>query len=295
MILVTGATSQVGLVLIPKIKKAGYRVRCLVRKTSNIDEIKALGVELVYGDVESYSSLIPALDQVQHVIHIAGIWRASGLIQACEEQGLVGKVIFIGSTSRYKKLDSIDLREKQLAEQMSAAEEQIQKSSLNYIILRPTMLYGIDRDKNVLQIIKFMKRFRLYPLIGSGNALKHPVYVEDVAEAILGCLNRDISRKEYVIAGKEPVKHKQMLKSIRKNLPFRVFILRVPVLAGYTAVFFLKLIRPKTYINYAMIKRVNEDMKYDIGSAIRDIGYSPVDFETGVRKQIAYLKTKGMI
>jgi len=296
MILVTGATSQVGIVLVKKLVNDGYKVRCLVRKTSNLDEIKGLEVELVYGDIEDYNSIKKALTGVDHVVHIAGIWRVKCLIQACTEQKLTGKIIFIGSTSRFKKLDSIDDKEKLLAEQMCAAEQFIAESGLNYVILRPTMLYGIDRDKNILQIISVMHRFRFYPLIGGGKALKHPVYVEDVANAVASCLTHEnVSKKDYIIAGKTPIRHWEMLRAICINLPFKAFILRVPVFAGYVAVFLFKLLKPSSYINYAMIKRVNEDMSYDIGPAVRDFEYNPVDFETGVKKQIDYLIEKGIL
>lgn len=296
MILVTGATSQVGIVLVEKLVEDGYAVRCLVRKTSDIKHIRSLGAELVYGDIEDCDSIKGALENVDTVIHIAGIWRAFPLIRACELHELKGKVIFIGSTSRFKKLESTDEKEKFLAEQMCMAEKQIEESNLNYVILRPTMLYGIDRDKNILHIIRFMQRFRFYPLIGSGNALKRPVYVGDVVNAVISSINNEnVSKKDYIIAGKQPIKHREMLIAIRDNLPFKVFILRVPIFAGYIAIFLYKVIKPSTYVNYAMVKRVNENMSYDIVPAVRDFEYNPVDFETGVKKQIAYLIKKEIL
>lgn len=296
MILVTGATSQVGIVLVKKLVSDDYKVRCLVRKTSDISGIKDLKVELVYGDIEDDDCVMKALTGVESIVHIAGIWRIKSLMRACTEQELNIKIIFIGSTSRFKKLDSNDEREKLLAVQMCEAEQLIMQSQINYVILRPTMLYGIDRDKNILQIIRFMRRFRFYPLIGIGDALKHPVYVEDVVNAVISCLKSNkVSKKEYIIAGKQPILHKEMLGIIRENLTIKAIVLRVPVFVGYVAVFLLKLFKPSSYINYAMIKRVNENIAYDIEPAVRDFGYNPVDFETGVKKQIAYLIEKGII
>lgn len=293
MILVTGATSQVGIVLVRKLIDKGYEVRCLVRRNSSIDDIKGKGVEFLYGDLENLDSVRTAVEGVDGIIHIAGIWRIENLLKAASASGFKGRIIFIGSMSRFKKLDSIDEKEKELAVRMSEAEESILKSELDYVILRPTMLYGIDRDKNILQIIGFMRKLRFYPLIGRGNALKHPVYVEDVAGAAVNCLtNEKVSRKDYVIAGKRPIRYREMLEAIRKNLPFKAFILRVPVFAGYVAVFIYKLVKPASYINYAMVKRVNEDISYNIGPAERDFGYDPVDFETGIGKQIDYLVKK---
>lgn len=291
MILVTGATSQIGSVLVGKLLEQGHKVRCLVRGSSNIDGLMRDGVEFLYGDVEDIQSLRTAVNSVESIVHIAGIWRVKALLEACRQCDFKGRVIFIGSTSRFKKLDSIDKKEKLLAQKMSRAEELIAESGIDYVILRPTMLYGLDRDKNILQIIKFMKRFRFYPLIGCGNAQKHPVYVGDVADAVISCISsKAVAKKNYIIAGAVPIKHREMLKAIKKNLPFKAYILRVPVFLAYIAVFLYKIFKPASYINYAMVKRVNEDISYDIMPAQRDFGYCPVNFEVGVRKQIEYLK-----
>jgi|GEM_PF-2567248 len=296
MILVTGATSQVGILLVRNLALDGQKVRCFVRKTSNIDGLEQKGVEIFYGDIEDPESLRTAARGVDHIVHIAGIWRSNTLLEVCKEEAFAGRVIFVGSTSRFKKLDSIDPEEKRLAEKMCEAEAYIAGSELNYVILRPTMLYGLDRDKNILHIIKFMKRFRFYPQIGRGTAYKHPVYVGDVVDAIVSCLfSSKVVNKDYILAGAKPIRYKDMLNVIRRNLPFRAFIFRVPVFAAYTAVFIYKIFKPSSYINFAMVKRVNEDIIYDIGQANKDFGYSPVDFEAGVREQINYLVGKKLL
>jgi nucleoside-diphosphate-sugar epimerase len=283
----------VGIVLIRTLLEKGCKVRCFVRKSSNIDVIQGDGVEFSYGNLDDIESIRAAVLNVNAIVHIAGIWRIDSLLQVTSEMKFEGRIIFIGSTSRFKKLDSIDENEKLLAESMIRAEKSIADSCLNYVILRPTMLYGIDRDKNILQIIRFMKRFRFYPLIGRGNAKKHPVYVRDVVNAIISCLTGDSPlRRDYIIAGKNTLTQRELLEVIRRNLPFKAFILRVPVFVGYIAVFMYKLIRPSSYINYAMVKRVNEDITYDINPAVSGFGYSPETFEEGVKKQISYLIKK---
>ncbi|MCA9559970.1 MAG: NAD(P)H-binding protein, partial [Myxococcales bacterium] len=49
--LVTGATGFIGHHLVRRLVAMGDEVRCLVRPTSKIDEMRALGVSLVEGDV----------------------------------------------------------------------------------------------------------------------------------------------------------------------------------------------------------------------------------------------------
>jgi nucleoside-diphosphate-sugar epimerase len=293
MVLVTGATSQVGILLLKELVDEGFKVRCLVRQSSDLENIKAFNVELIFGDIEDKKELAAAIENVEYIVHIAGIWRVESLLEVCKKSNTLKKVIFIGSTSRFKKLDSTDEHEYQLALKMAMAEETITSSGLNTVILRPTMLYGLDRDKNVLQIINFMSKYHFYPVIGTGRASKHPVYVGDVVAAIMQCIDNDsIIKKEYVIAGKYPIEYMNMLKTIRNELGKRVFLFPVPLFTAYIALWFYKRIRRNTYLNYAMLKRVDENMIYDITSAQRDFGYNPISFEEGIKKQITYLKAK---
>lgn len=293
MILVTGATSQVGIVLVKKLVQEGHKVRCLVRKTSNIEELKSLQVEFAVGDIQDQPALEQALEDVTSIVHIAGMWYAPMILKACSSR-FVQRIVFIGSTSRYKKLDSIDVNERKLASSLADAEAVIQKSGLNTVILHPTMVYGVGRDKNIMQIISFIRKHGFYPVIGSGKALKCPVYAGDVAGAIIKCLQSDkVNGKVYVISGKQPIPYKNMLKSIRGAMPKRGYLLHVPAFMGYIAVFLYRLLRPGTYINYAMVKRVNEDISYDISPAVRDFGYDPVTFEEGISRLMDYLKSAG--
>ena len=49
----------------------GYRVRALARKTSKIEQLKKLNVEICYGDVADHASLEPAFADINFVVHAA--------------------------------------------------------------------------------------------------------------------------------------------------------------------------------------------------------------------------------
>jgi len=73
MILVTGATGHIGNVLIRKLLAQGENVRALVWRGEDTTPIKGLDVEQVEGDVLDAASLIPAMQGVDIVYHLAGI------------------------------------------------------------------------------------------------------------------------------------------------------------------------------------------------------------------------------
>jgi nucleoside-diphosphate-sugar epimerase len=70
--LVTGSTGFIGSHLVERLLEKGYEVRALARKTSNIGHLKSTEAEIVFGDVEDYDSLCPAVKGVDVVFHAAG-------------------------------------------------------------------------------------------------------------------------------------------------------------------------------------------------------------------------------
>lgn len=71
-VLVTGASGFIGTHLVAALAARGDQVACLVRKTSKVDQLQALGASLVFGDVTDPNSLPAAVAGQQVVYHLAG-------------------------------------------------------------------------------------------------------------------------------------------------------------------------------------------------------------------------------
>lgn len=297
MILVTGATSQLGEVIITKLKEKNEIVRCFVRKSSKIESLETKGVEIVFGDFNDSNSIEKALEGVDYIIHIGGIWYAKDILSILDSKGAkIKKAIFVGSTSRFQKVNSEDPKEIDLVAKMIAAEDIINKSKQNTIIIRPTMLYGIDKDKNILTLIKFMNKFHVFPIIGKGTGLKQPVHVYDVSDAILKTMYNDkLLKNEYNIPGAKAIEYKKIIGEIKKNLNSPVLVLKIPLFLAKGGFKVYKIIKPKTIVNMAMVNRVNKSYVFDFEMASDDFGYCPMTFEEGVKIQIDYLRQNGKI
>ncbi len=72
-VLVTGATGFVGYHLVRLLKERGAMVRALARRGSRAERLRALGVEVVEGDIEDPASLPPAFRGLDTVFHVAGL------------------------------------------------------------------------------------------------------------------------------------------------------------------------------------------------------------------------------
>ncbi len=76
LILVTGATGFVGSHLVDRMLERGYRVRALVRRTSNLRWLEGKPLELAVMDPRDPSGLRGAMADVGAVLHFAGRIRA---------------------------------------------------------------------------------------------------------------------------------------------------------------------------------------------------------------------------
>ena len=72
-VFVTGATGFIGSHLVDELLKKNYKIKCLVRKTSNLRWLEGKPVEYVYGGLFDNDVLSEAVKDVDYVYHIAGV------------------------------------------------------------------------------------------------------------------------------------------------------------------------------------------------------------------------------
>ena len=76
-VLVTGATGKVGSRFVPRLLRGGIPVRVMVRRPDSAETLRALGAEVVQGDLLNRDSLCQALDGVETVVHLAAFFRGA--------------------------------------------------------------------------------------------------------------------------------------------------------------------------------------------------------------------------
>ena len=74
--LITGANGFIGSHLCQTLAGRGYRVKALVRKTSNLRFLDKNQCDLVYGDLSQPESFGEYLKNIDYIFHPAGLVRA---------------------------------------------------------------------------------------------------------------------------------------------------------------------------------------------------------------------------
>lgn len=196
----------------------------------------------------------------------------------------IRRVIVLSSTSRFTKNTSFEPSERKIALQLIAGEEQVQAWAATYevewIILRPTLIYGYGRDKNVTEIIKFIRRFGFFPVFGLAEGLRQPIHVADVASACSTALSAlNLKNCCYNLTGGETLSYREMVKRIFAALDRTSRLLTVPLWLFRMALWGLRRLPRYQHWTTAMAERMNQDLVFDNSDIKRDLNFSPRPFE----------------
>ena len=293
VVLVTGATGFLGRHLLKHLAGKKERVRCLARKTSNVDFIDRKKFDLVFGDITNMQSLLGATKDVSMVINLAAsvsgdvrelnsvnVAGTKNLVEACRQNN-VKRIIHISSLATTR--EPLDEYGKTKLE----ADKMVMESGLKWTILRPTMIYGEGSSAQKMLASYVNAIPFIIPIIGSGNYKVMPVYVEDVCSAIAGAeaAGRQVDGKIYDIAGPDKITFNHMISIFCKELGIRKIMVHIPVpLCLAAAKIFSAL--PGFPLKESFIKSINHDTRAEPTPAIKDLGFNPVSFEKGIRLAI---------
>lgn len=282
MVLLTGATGFLGEFVLEELVKRGHEVTCFVRKTSNLDKIKQLNVNYVFGELEDYKSICEALQGKKALINIAslGFGHAPNIVNACEKMQ-VKRSIFVSTTGIFTKLnpDSKGIRIK--------AEGLIKESSLDYTIIRPTMIYGTPKDRNMWRLVNQLKRLPVLPILGTGTYLQQPVYVKNLASVIINAYESTVSiKKAYNISGAKPLTYNDVVDITGKVLGKKVIKIHIPMQLSYHLLKMYEKISKKPKLKAEQVLRLNENKDFSHEDAKKDLGYIPLTFEEGIKLEI---------
>ena len=93
------------------------------------------------------------------------------------------------------------------------------------------MIYGTTRDRNISRLLRFLALSPVFPLCG--NALWQPIYVEDLADAVVAALDspRTVAHT-YQVAGESPLRFADLVRAAASALSKQVLLVPVPLSGG---------------------------------------------------------------
>jgi NADH dehydrogenase len=235
VILLTGATGNVGSALLHRLVADGQQVRALVRDSRRLgpDRVR---VQIAMGDLSDASSFKNALRGVKTVIHLAAAIRdqerqgatieevnALGtlrLVRAAERAG-VERFIFFSAIGASLHSQSRFFRAK------AAAEEAVRESSMQTTIFTPSIIYSPGDPW--ITLLGRMAMLPVVPIAGNGRALYEPIWAMDAAGAVVGLLERDDPRERLELVGPERLSYDGIVKTFLSVKKRRRRLVHVPL------------------------------------------------------------------
>ena len=187
-LLITGASSILGKNLTKELLKIeNISIRFLEHHTP----VKWENCHTFKADVQNAESLIKVCSGIDVVIHLAALTHSKSmkayfevnekgtenLLAACHKNK-VTRFIYISSTAATEKGGEYGVSKLR-------GEEKVKRSNLDWVVLRPSEVYGPKMDEGIGKLISWVKRYPVVPVIGDGSCFLSPVYVDDVVQAIV--------------------------------------------------------------------------------------------------------------
>ena len=274
---VLGASSLAGACLLPLLTRSDWHVTAYTRQPVGHAGDGVVWKQLSLNHANTVEEVTP------YWICVAPIWVLPDYFALLEASG-VRRVVVLSSTSRFTKVGSGDTAEQATAAKLIDGETRLQawaeSRGIEWVILRPTLIYGIGRDKNISEIARFIRRFGFFPVLGEAKGLRQPIHAEDVAGACLAALQGSDGRsRSYNISGGETLTYREMVARIFTALGRRPRVLTVPLWAFRLAVTMLRRLPRYRQWSAAMAERMNRDLVFDHTDAARDLGFKPRAFE----------------
>jgi uncharacterized protein YbjT (DUF2867 family) len=233
VILLTGATGNLGSALLRRLTSSGARVRCLVRDPRGLGP-ERVRVQIALGDLSEPASFRNALRGVDTVVHLAASIRDQQrasieelnavatfrLLRAAERSG-VERFVFFSALGANLHARTRFFRAKALAEQA------VEQSPLATTIFAPSIVYS-PRDPWI-RLLERMSLLPVMPVSGSGRALYQPIWADDAAAAVMAQLERANERERYDLAGPETLSYDDIARETLRALRRQRRLLHLPL------------------------------------------------------------------
>jgi uncharacterized protein YbjT (DUF2867 family) len=240
MILVTGASGYLGSHILKQLTQAGRPVRALVRNRAWAEAEGRLAkhkIEWVEGDVtrpETLAAAVKGADSVIHTVAIA-IEKGGRTYEAVNYQGTINMVDAAKADGIQRFVNMCQLGADpnipyRFLASKGKAQAYVAASGLDWTAFRPSVMWGPeDEFANTFARLAPLSPL-VFPIIGNGKAAFQPVWVDDVATAVIKAHDDPATiGQEYELGGPEVLTIADIERRTLKAIGARRLMIPTPI------------------------------------------------------------------
>ncbi len=239
-VLVAGGTGFIGSHVVDELAKGGRHTIAVMTRDPAAATRREGVARYVQGDVADASSLARASEQIEAVVHCVQFpnhpvenprrgWtyeRVDGdgterMVAACMKSG-VRRFVYLSGAGVAPGRDKPWWRAK------ARAERAIVESGMEYVIIRPSWVYGPE-DRSLNKFIAFVKYLPIVPIIVAGQERVQPVSVFDLAKIVAMAVDEPrATNGVFEVGTHEALTMDEILGTVMKVLGKRRLLVRQP-------------------------------------------------------------------
>jgi NADH dehydrogenase len=294
-ILVSGGTGFIGSHIIDKLMESGgHRVYCLSRSAASKSRW-GQDVEMRQGDISDAGSLEHAtigMDAVVHCVQFpnhpvenpARGWTylevdghgSERMVVAAKKNGVLRFIYLSGAGASAEKPQPW-FRAKAMA------ESAILTSGMEYVILRPSWIYGPE-DRSLNKFMLFSRFLPFVPVIGNGRMQVQPISVFDVATvAARAVTSREAGNRIFELGGPQALTMDEIIRTALRVAGKKRFLFHQPAALMKFIARLLEYL-PTPPLTPAAIDFILQEELVDSSQAEQVFGMRFVSLEEGLRK-----------
>ncbi len=309
LVTVFGGSGFLGRHIVRLLAKKGFRIRVACRRPDLAGHLQPLGnvgqITAVQANLRYRDSIDRAVIGADYVVNCVGILFESGRNTFDAVQAFGAKAIAEAAKAQDAKLVHISAigadknSAADYARTKAIAEEAVLKAVKDAVILRPSIVFGPE-DGFFNKFADMSRLAPALPLVGGGHTKFQPVYVADVAEAVVkGVVGEIEGGKIYELGGPEVLSFKQclqtMLKVISRSRPLVHLPWAIASMIGSVTSLIPFIDPPLTEDQVELLKSDNvvSDQAKSEGRDLAGMGITPKAVETILPTYLVHFRPSG--
>jgi NADH dehydrogenase len=298
LITIFGGSGFLGRHLVRALAKRHYRIRVAVRRPDLAGHLQPLGrvgqIHAVQANVRHAGSVEAAVRGADIVINLVGILYERGRQRFDAVQAFGAEQVALAAANHGASMIQVSAigadadSPSHYARAKAEGERAVLAAKPDAVVFRPSIMFGPD-DDFFNKFASLARMLPALPLIGGGETKFQPVFVGDVAEAIVRAADGDSGLASvkvgatYELGGPEVRSFKELMEYVLAVTGRRRLLLPVPFpLAKFQATFLQFLPKPLlTPDQVELLKAdnvVSADAEYD-ARTLAGLGINPTAME----------------